>query len=129
MKGRIYVGISAVFVSAGIITACGSQTTSSPSTVTVAPSTVTVATPTVAQSSVAAAAAEITIPEIPDEENAKIVRDNLESLGLTNVSLSSANPKYSMVIMAENWTFVSIEPAPGTVVKADAPVVVKVTKP
>jgi PASTA domain len=44
------------------------------------------------------------------------------------VSLSSANPKYSVVVLASNWTVVSIEPAPGTVVNANDPVVVKVYK-
>ena len=52
---------------------------------------------------------------------------NLEKLGLTDVSLSSANPKYSFVILASNWTAVSIEP-PGTVVGSGDPVVVKVYK-
>jgi len=44
------------------------------------------------------------------------------------VSLSSANPKYSFVILASNWTAVSIEPPPGTVVGSGDPVVVKVYK-
>jgi PASTA domain len=61
-------------------------------------------------------------------QNAEIVRKNLEKLGLTDVSLSSANPKYSIVILASNWTAVSIEPPPGTVVGSGDPVVVKVYK-
>ena len=61
-------------------------------------------------------------------QNAEIVRKNLEKLGLTDVSLSSANPKYSFVILASNWTAVSIEPPPGTVVGSGDPVVVKVYK-
>ena len=44
------------------------------------------------------------------------------------MTLASANPKYTMVIMAANWTVVSMEPPPGTVVQSDDPVVVKVTK-
>jgi hypothetical protein len=53
----------------------------------------------------------------------------LEKLGLTNVEQASANPKYSMVLKVANWTAVSIEPAPGTVVGAGDTVVLKVTKP
>ena len=34
----------------------------------------------------------------------------------------------AVVIRAANWTVVSIEPPPGTVVDADATVIVKVTK-
>ncbi len=85
-----------------------------PQTITVAPSATT--------------AAEITIPEVADR-NAEIVRKELEKLGLKSVNLSSANPKYKMVVNAANWTAVSIEPAPGTVVSADDTVILKVTKP
>jgi hypothetical protein len=59
-------------------------------------------------------------------QNAEIVRKNLEKLGNTDVSLSSANPKYSFVILASNWTAVSIELPPGTVVGSGDPVAVKV---
>jgi PASTA domain len=52
-----------------------------------------------------------------------------DRLGLTNVKLSSANPKYTFVLQPANWTVVSTEPAAGTQVQADDPVVVKVTKP
>jgi beta-lactam-binding protein with PASTA domain len=75
----------------------------------------------------AAAAASITIPDVTGE-NAKIAKHKLETLGLTNVSLSSANPKYSMVFVPENWTVVSVEPAPGSTVGPGDDVIVKVTK-
>lgn len=74
-----------------------------------------------------AAPATITIPEV-EGQNAEIVRKNLGRLGLTDVNLASANPKYSNVILAKNWTVVSIEPPPGTVVAANDTVVVKVYK-
>jgi len=70
---------------------------------------------------------QITIPEVAGQ-NAEIVRKKLETLGLTDVSLASATPKYSVVLLASNWTVVSIEPAPGTVVNSGDPVVVKATK-
>ena len=114
----------ALLLGAFVLAACGSQASPSPSTVTVsAPqhSTVAEAAPT------SAAPTQITIPEVSGQ-NAEIVRTNLEKMGLTDVSLSSANPKYSVVVLASNWTCVSIEPAPGTVVKSDDPVVVKVYK-
>jgi hypothetical protein len=34
-----------------------------------------------------------------------------------------------MVLLPQNWTVVTIEPAPGTVVAPDDPVVLTVTKP
>jgi hypothetical protein len=117
------------------LAACSSgQTTSSPSTVTVTQpqrSTVAVAAPgappTQVATTTAAASSELTIPEVSGQ-NAEIVRKKLENMGLTDVNLSSANPKYSVVVLASNWTVVSIEPAPGTVVNANDPVVVKVYK-
>jgi beta-lactam-binding protein with PASTA domain len=70
---------------------------------------------------------QITIPDVTGQ-NAEIAQNSLEKLGLTRVRLSSANPKYSMVLLAANWTVVSVDPAPGTLVNSDDPVVVKVTK-
>jgi PASTA domain len=115
--------VSALTIAAAtLLVACGGQP-SAPSTVTV-----TQPAPGSGRSSSAAAAGPITIPDLTNE-NAEIARSKLSDLGLTNVELSSANPKYSVVILASNWTVVSIDPAPGTVVKTDDTVVVKVTKP
>lgn len=71
----------------------------------------------------------ITIPDIAAGTNAAIAESKLQALGLTNVELASANPKYSNVFLPKNWTVVSIEPGPGTQVQAADPVIVKVTKP
>jgi beta-lactam-binding protein with PASTA domain len=76
----------------------------------------------------ASASGSITIPDVTGQ-NGKIAEQKLEDLGLTNVELSSANPKYSMVLLPANWTVVSIDPPPGTSVSAGDAVVVKVTKP
>ncbi len=114
----------ALLLGAFVLAACGSQGSPSPSTVTVTPPQYS-AVPEPAPTS--AAPTQITIPEVSGQ-NAEIVRKNLEKMGLTDVSLSSANPKYGVVVLASNWTCVSIEPAPGTVVKSDDPVVVKVYK-
>jgi hypothetical protein len=128
---------AAALVAVSVLAGCSGGTQTTPSTVTVtnsgapavtsgsintAPATSTLET------SVTATAAGITIPDV-NGENAKIAQEALEKLGLTNVELSSANPKYSMVLVAANWTVVSIDPAAGTAVKADDAVVVKVTKP
>ncbi|BBX98578.1 PASTA domain-containing protein [Mycobacterium lacus] len=64
------------------------------------------------------------IPEVIGQDGAT-VRSRLEELGLTDVSLLSANPKYSAVVLAANWTAVSIDPPPGTVVASDHPIVVQ----
>jgi len=107
------------------IPACGSATTPAP--VTVTQTTVAQAPAPVANTPEASAPTPITIPDVAGQ-NAEIVRKNLEDLGLTDVNVSSANAKYSVVLLASNWTVVSIEPAPGTVVNSDDPIVVKVTK-
>jgi hypothetical protein len=117
----IYIIAAALMLA---LTACGSPGSTSPSTVTVTSSQRSaVAEPT----TTSAAPMQITIPEVSGQ-NAEIVRKKLEKMGLSDVSLSSSNPKYSVVVLASNWTCVSIEPAPGTVVKSDDPVVVKVYK-
>jgi PASTA domain-containing protein len=75
-----------------------------------------------------AMASSITIPDLTGQ-NAKIAQDKLETLGLTNVTLSSATTKYSMVLAPENWKVVSSEPAAGSVVSSSDDVILKVTKP
>jgi hypothetical protein len=108
-----------------LLAACGGTTATSPSTVTVTQPTSAVAAPPPVTTS--AAPSQITIPDLTGQ-NAEIAQKKLEDLGLTDVSLPSANPKYSMVLLARNWTVVSVEAAPGTVVKANDLVIVKVTK-
>jgi beta-lactam-binding protein with PASTA domain len=118
-----------------MVVACGSNPTTSPSTVTVtqssvaAPSFATSApqTSAVETATTTATAASITIPDLTGE-NAKIAEDRLKGLGLTNITLSSANPKYQNVFVPANWTVVSIEPAPGSTVKSSDDVIIKVTK-
>lgn len=73
------------------------------------------------------AAPQVTLPEVAGQ-NGAIVQDKLKKLGLTNISLGSADDKDKLVIMPNNWTAVSIEPAPGTVVAGDDLVVVTLTK-
>ncbi|MCX2931344.1 PASTA domain-containing protein [Mycobacterium sp. CVI_P3] len=134
MRGKLT--IAAISLSCIALSACGATTTPA-QTVTV---TSTTATPVYTASATThapltpvpvdtpdAAPAGITIPDVTGQ-NAEIARARLEGLGLTNVELASANPKYSMVILAKNWTVVSIEPAPGTTVDAGSPVIVKVYK-
>lgn len=69
----------------------------------------------------------VELPEVAGR-NAKDVEDELKYLGLTNVELASANPRYSMVLVPANWTVVSIDPQVGTAVEANEHVVVSVTK-
>jgi hypothetical protein len=92
-----------------LVAACGTNNTAPPSTVTVT-SEPRVAAPA---STTEPPAGPITIPDVAGQ-NAEIVRNKLEKKGLTDVNLLSANPKYTVVVLASNWTVVSIEPAPGT---------------
>lgn len=50
--------------------------------------------------------------KIPDviNQNAEIAREQLEQIGLTNIQLVSANPKYQLVLRAANWTVVDVDP-------------------
>lgn len=71
--------------------------------------------------------AQIIVPEVRGQDG-DTVRKTLRKLGLTDVSMSSTNPQYGVVMLESCWTAVSIEPPPGTVVAADHPVVVQVYK-
>jgi beta-lactam-binding protein with PASTA domain len=67
----------------------------------------------------------LTVPDVSGQDGAT-VRRNLEDFGFSDVTLTSANPKYGTVMLAANWTAVSIEPPPGTVVTSGDPIVVRV---
>jgi hypothetical protein len=109
------------------LAACAGKTSTSMPTVTVTQHS-TVAEPGVSPAGTTTTAPQqITLPEVAGQ-NAEIVCKNLEKLGLTDVSLSSSNPKYTVLVLAGSWAAVSIEPPAGTVVKADNPVLVKVYK-
>ena len=135
-----YIGTAGVRLAGSIcaiavITAgCGSNNTSSPSTVTVTrpastvPSVANAPSVSGSEPSTTTVSASITIPDVTGE-NGKIAEQKLENLGLTDVTLSSANPKYSVVLLPANWTVVSTDPPAGTSVGAGDAVVVKVTKP
>ncbi|WP_082129297.1 PASTA domain-containing protein [Mycobacterium haemophilum] len=112
---RIFVALATTLA----VAACSSHSAQPPSTVTVTASS---------PGKSAAASRPITLPDFTNQ-NAEIARKKLESLGLTDVKLTSANPKYTFVIQAANWTVVSMEPPAGTVVQPGDPVIVKVTKP
>jgi beta-lactam-binding protein with PASTA domain len=71
----------------------------------------------------------ITLPDLAGT-NGQAAENCLKNLGVSSVELSSGNPKYSMVIVASNWTVVSTDPAPGSVVSdLYSRVVLRVTKP
>ncbi|WP_165797928.1 PASTA domain-containing protein [Mycolicibacter virginiensis] len=128
-------GAAAVVVAAALLAGCGSQAENSAPTATITQSVTITQAPVTSEwaetapatSTPAPVAIEVTIPEVQGQ-NARIARRALEQLGLTDVSLSSANPKYQNVFNAANWTVVSIEPPPGSVVDANAPVIMKVYK-
>jgi hypothetical protein len=71
---------------------------------------------------------DITLPDVVGQ-NAKSASEQLGRIGLLNVQLTSANPNYAMVLVAANWTVVSTNPAPCSVVKSHDHVVLHVMKP
>lgn len=103
---------------------CGASPNSTPSTVTVtSESSSAVAAPT----STVAPVTDVTLPDVVGQ-NGEIAQDKLEDLGLTDVGFASGNPNYSTVLLVRNWTVVAMEPASGTVVKSDDPVILTVYK-
>lgn len=69
----------------------------------------------------------MTLPDIYGQ-NAEVAKTRLEDLGLTKVELASSNKKHSTVEVAEDWKVVGMVPSAGSVVKSDAPVILKVIK-
>lgn len=122
MNSRGVVPILAAVVVLSLSACGGGGGASAPSTVTVTKSTVAEA-PT----STVPPVTDVTIPDVTGQ-NAELAKDQLENLGLTKVEYASANPKYSVVLLARNWTVTAVEPAPGTVVKSDDAVILKVYK-
>ena len=112
---------SLVAASALTVVACGSPSQQAPATVTVTSPSHSAVTST------AKPVTDVTLPDVTGK-NAEIARTQLADLGLTKVELASANPKYSNVLLAKNWTVVGMEPAAGAVVKSDDVVVLKVYK-
>lgn len=100
--------------------ACG--TTSQP-----APDTVTATSATSATKAAAKPVTYVTLPETYGQ-NADVVKTTLEDLGLTKLELSSSNTKHPTVLDAKDWKVAGMVPGAGTVVKSDAPVILKVVK-
>jgi beta-lactam-binding protein with PASTA domain len=119
--GKFVAAVAAV-VSAVVLSGCGGGTTTAPSTVTV-----TSQPPVAAPTSTAPPVTSVTLPDVTGM-NAELAREQLENLGLTEVEFASANPEYSVVVLARNWTVTGIEPVPGTTVKSDGTVILKVFK-
>ncbi len=104
---------------------CGGGT-ETPQTVTVtAPPSLTSTTPPT--STAPAPVVDVTLPDVAGR-NGAIVSEELTELGLTNVRLASQDTEDKVVLNPANWTAVSIEPEPGTVVSSDSLVVVTMTK-
>jgi len=60
--------------------------------------------------------------------NALIVHDQLERLGFTNVVYGSADPDDTFVVLAQNWTVRKVEPAEGTTLASNQPIVLTCSK-
>ena len=108
--------------SALTMVACGTTSQQPPATVTD-----TSETSATSANSTAKPAAYVTLPDIYGQ-NAEVAKTQLEDLGLTKVELASSNKKYSTVEVAKDWKVVGMVPGAGSVVKSDAPVILKVVK-
>lgn len=94
------------------------------------PQTVTVTAPPSSPTSTTPApvpVVDVTLPDVAGR-NGAIVSEELTELGLANVQLASQDTEDKIVLNPANWTAVSIEPEPGTVVSSDSLVVVTMTK-
>lgn len=119
MKSR---RLALLVASALTMVACGTTSQQPPATVA-DPSATSVTSAT----SAAKPGTYVTLPDIYGE-NAEVAKAKLEDLGLTKVELASSNKKYSTVEVAKDWKVVGMVPGAGSVVKSDAPVIVKVIK-
>lgn len=108
--------------SALTMVACGTTSQKPAATVTD-----TSAAPAASATSAAKPATYVTLPDTYGE-NADVVKTKLEELGLTKVELASSNAKYSTVEDAKDWKVAGMVPGPGSVVKSDSPVILKVIK-
>ncbi len=114
--------LSLVAASGLTMVACATSDQQAPATAT--------GTSSASATSATSAAKPVTYVTLPDTygENAEIAMAKLEGLGLTKVELASSNTKYSTVEVAKDWKVVVMLPGAGTVVKSDAPVILKVVK-
>ena len=94
---------------------------------TEAPETVTVTAPPPSPISTAQPVTDVTLPEVAGQ-NGAIVFEQLTELGLTNFQLASQDAEDKVVLSPANWTAVSVDPEPGTVVSSDSVIVVTMTK-
>ena len=117
--------LSLLAVSALMTVACQSSGQQPP-----APVTATSATSAAPVTSANSAAKPVTYVTLPDTygQNAAAVKAKLADLGLDKVELASSNAKYSTVVEPKDWKVVGMAPGAGTVVKSDAPVILKVVK-
>jgi hypothetical protein len=72
--------------------------------------------------------ANITLPDVIGQ-NARAAGEQLSTVGLLNVQMTSANLNYNMVLVSANWTVVSTNPKPCSVITPNDHVVLHVTKP
>ncbi len=111
--------------SALTMVACGTAGKQQPATVAE-----TATTPATSATSAGAPAKPVTYVTLPDVygQNADTVKTKLEDLGLTKVELASSNTKFSTVQDPKDWKVAGMEPGAGSVVRSDAPVILKVVK-
>lgn len=115
---------------AGLLTlaGCGLPEQASPTSTTPAlPPAVTSTGATATSAPTTPAPVEVVLPEVAGR-NGQIVVDDLEDLGLTNVTLASRDAEDKFVVLPANWTAVKIEPGPGTTIMSDDTVVLTLTK-
>ena len=114
--------LTLLVASALTMVACGTTSQQPPATVTD-----TSETSATSANSTAKPVTYVTLPDIYGQ-NAEVAKTQLKDLGLTKVELASSNKKYSTVEVAADWKVVGMVPGAGSVVKSDAPVILKVIK-
>lgn len=120
-------GVVLLFLVAGISGGQGARDEDRSAT-TPAPALAAPSAPAVAPTTPAPAPViDVVLPQVAGQ-NGAIVFDQLQKLGLTNVSYASRDKDDKFVLYVANWTAVKIEPKAGTTVKSDQPVVVTMTK-
>lgn len=84
------------------------------STATATPSTPTVKT--------------LTVPDGLVGTNAQLAFEKLQDLGFTKITPSSTDESASVPVLLSNWTVTGVEPGPGTSMKSDSTIILKMSK-
>lgn len=121
-------------VIAGIVVLCcvgativGMVTDDKPKAITTPVVTTPPAKATASPSPTTSPVVPVTMPNVTGQ-NAAIAQDTLKKAGFTNITLGSADPNDSLVVLPQNWTVKEQSTAAGETIPSDTLIVLTCTK-